>query len=49
MPHVTGLAKVYVNQAIRLGLQAQASIGEGSPYVMNKADPKRDPTTNKTT
>ncbi|MEO5690996.1 MAG: CHAP domain-containing protein [Candidatus Saccharimonadales bacterium] len=45
-----GVAQAYVDQALRLGFTAaQASIGEGSPYVMNKADPKRDPTTNKTT
>ena len=40
-----GCAKVYKNQAINLGFtQAQADIGEGSPYVMNRADARRDPT-----
>jgi hypothetical protein len=38
-----GAAHVYVTQALSLGFsQAQANIGEGSPYVMNKADAKRD-------
>ena len=45
-----GAAQVYVQQALNLGFtQAQANIGEGSPYVMNFADAKRDPTVNTTT
>lgn len=44
-----GLAGVYKKQALSLGFsQEQADNGEGSPYVMNKADEKRDPTTNPT-
>ena len=39
-----GRASVYKEQAIKLGFdQAGADRGEGSPYVMNKADTKRDP------
>ena len=39
-----GRADVYVNQARDLGFtEEQAKLGEGSPYVMNKADAKRDP------
>lgn len=35
----------YYEQAKNLGFSpAQANIGEGSPYVMNRADAKRDPT-----
>ena len=45
-----GAAQVYVQQALSLGFtQAQADIGEGSPYVMNFADATRDPTVNTTT
>ena len=49
-----GAAQVYKTQALNLGLtSAQADNGEGSPYVMNRFDAKRDPTvaptkTNKT-
>ncbi len=40
-----GMAASYKNQAKNLGFtDAQANIGEGSPYVMNRADAKRDPT-----
>ena len=40
-----GTASVYKTQAINLGFsQTQANNGEGSPYVMNRADAKRDPT-----
>lgn len=43
-----GRAGVYITQAIKLGFnQEQAEIGEGSPYVMNKADAIRDPNVNK--
>lgn len=39
-----GTASVYKTQAINLGFtQTQANNGEGSPYVMNRADAKRDP------
>ena len=39
-----GRAGVYINQARDLGFtEEQAQLGEGSPYVMNKADAKRDP------
>lgn len=42
-----GRAGVYVRQALDLGFdQAGADRGEGSPYVMNKADDKRDPNSN---
>ncbi|HMQ95611.1 MAG TPA: hypothetical protein PKD19_00145 [Candidatus Saccharibacteria bacterium] len=42
-----GRAKVYKTQAKNLGFtDEQAELGEGSPYVMNKADAKRDPNTN---
>lgn len=42
-----GMARVYKEQALNLGFtQAQADIGEGSPYVMNRADAKRDPNIN---
>ena len=38
-----GAAPAYIQQAISLGFsQAQANIGEGSYYVMNKADAERD-------
>lgn len=40
-----GMASAYKTQAINLGFsQAEANIGEGSPYVMNRADCWRDPT-----
>ena len=39
-----GTASAYKRQAIRLGFsQAQAENGEGSPYVMNRYDKKREP------
>lgn len=39
-----GTASVYVEQALRLGFtSAQADNGEGSPYVMNRYDAKREP------
>jgi hypothetical protein len=45
-----GAAHAYVLQALNLGFtQAQADIGEGSPYVMNGADQQRDPSVNTTT
>ncbi|MDO4271378.1 MAG: hypothetical protein Q4C83_00100 [Candidatus Saccharibacteria bacterium] len=41
-----GRSDGYKRQARNLGFTAeQAEIGEGSPYVMNKADAKRDPNT----
>ena len=40
-----GIAGVYKTQAINLGFsEEQASNGEGSPYVMNRADAMRDTT-----
>lgn len=40
-----GVAQVYKTQAMNLGFtSAQANNGEGSPYVMNRYDKKRDPT-----
>lgn len=40
-----GVAQVYIQQAIKLGFDnVQAKLGEGSPYVMNRFDAKRDPT-----
>lgn len=40
-----GAASKYVTQAKNLGFtDEQAANGEGSPYVMNRADEKRDPT-----
>lgn len=45
-----GLASVYVEQAKALGFTPEeAANGEGSPYVMNRADAQRDPDVNKTT
>lgn len=39
-----GRASAYINQAIKLGFsQEQAENGEGSPYVMNRYDAKREP------
>lgn len=43
-----GRAEVYRDQAIKLGFSPNQPY-EGSPYVMNKADAKRDPTSNTTT
>ena len=44
-----GRASVYVDQAKKLGFtDEQARNGEGSPYVMNKADAVRDPGSNPT-
>ena len=40
-----GKAKVYKDQAVALGFTSEeAEYGEGSPYVMNRADAPRDPT-----
>lgn len=40
-----GASKKYKQQALALGFsEAEAEIGEGSPYVMNRADSIRDPT-----
>lgn len=40
-----GMAKVYITQARELGFsEEEAMNGEGSPYVMNRADERRDPT-----
>lgn len=45
--YYNGAAGVYKQQALKLGFdQAGADRGEGSPYVMNKADEKRDPNKN---
>lgn len=42
-----GLASVYIAQARDLGYtEEEANWGEGSPYVMNMADERRDPTKN---
>ena len=39
-----GRASVYIRQAKNLGFsEEEAQNGEGSPYVMNRADAKRDP------
>ncbi|MBP5647866.1 hypothetical protein J6X04_01075 [Candidatus Saccharibacteria bacterium] len=39
-----GTAQAYINQALRLGFsQKEADNGEGSPYVMNRYDAKREP------
>lgn len=44
-----GRATVYKTQARDLGFsESEAENGEGSPYVMNKADEKRDPNKNPT-
>jgi hypothetical protein len=44
-----GTGKVYIDQAKALGFtDDQAANGEGSPYVMNRADAKRDPTVDPT-
>lgn len=42
-----GIAEVYIEQGRRLGFSG-AENGEGSPYVMNQADAKRDPDENPT-
>ena len=40
-----GTSEQYVNQAMSIGFSyAQSLVGEGSPYVMNRADARRDPT-----
>lgn len=41
-----GRAGAYINQAAALGFDPNTQGYEGSPYVMNKADAKRDPATN---
>lgn len=42
-----GTAQAYISQARDLGFsEEEANIGEGSPYVMNKADAQRDPNSN---
>jgi hypothetical protein len=39
-----GAGEAYINQAISMGFsQTEAEVGEGSPYVMNMADQRRDP------
>lgn len=44
-----GRAQAYIRQALDLGFsQEEADRGEGSPYVMNKYDEKRDPNKNPT-
>lgn len=43
-----GRAPVYAQQAASLGFDASTQAFEGSPYVMNKADARRDPEVNKT-
>ena len=44
-----GTAGVYKSQALNLGFsQEEAEVGEGSPYVMNRYDEKRDPTVDPT-
>lgn len=45
-----GKAQKYIQQARDLGFsEKEANNGEGSPYVMNRADQQRDPNHNKTT
>ncbi len=45
-----GQAQQYVQQARDLGFsETEANNGEGSPYVMNRADQQRDPNYNQTT
>ena len=40
-----GISQAYKTQALNLGFsQDDANVGEGSPYVMNRADIERDPT-----
>ena len=43
-----GRASAYAQQAAKLGFNATTQPYEGSPYVMNKADEKRDPAKNPT-
>lgn len=39
-----GKAQQYIDKALALGFsQEQANVGEGSPYVMNRYDARRDP------
>lgn len=39
-----GMSSRYIDQALKLGFSAdEAANGEGSPYVMNKFDERRDP------
>lgn len=39
-----GRSKKYIQKALAMGFsQAEANVGEGSPYVMNRYDAKRDP------
>lgn len=39
-----GKAQQYIDKALAMGFsQAEANIGEGSPYVMNRYDARRDP------
>lgn len=43
-----GTASQYIDKALALGFsQAEANIGEGSPYVMNRYDARRDPNSDK--
>lgn len=43
--HYNGMAKIYKDQALDMGFTVeQANNGEGSPYVMSRADAKRDST-----
>ena len=44
-----GRAEAYATQAKQLGYNPDSQAYEGSPYVMNKADIRRDPTVNPTT
>lgn len=44
-----GRSSKYADQAASLGFNRETQPYEGSPYVMNKADEKRDPAVNKTT
>ena len=40
-----GEAAEYINKALSMGFtREQANVGEGSPYVMNRYDDRRDPT-----
>ena len=42
-----GKAQQYIDKALAMGFtQAEANIGEGSPYVMNRYDARRDPNSN---
>ena len=44
-----GRSSVYAEQAASLGYDPETEAYEGSPYVMNKADAKRDPVVSPTT